>query len=357
MTVNTIASHDRFSKMLLKALSSKRLFWFKKSIALFVVALIGTLALTAIWLAYTQSAYLLIVFFSILVAGFSLPLIVVLLALYPRRTHPRITPKDFGILNWQTISLFANDGVHLEAWFIPPDPASDGATLIYVHGLGGNRGDLLPQAVAMVEQGYGALLLDLRNHGTSHGSITTLGLREVEDVRGAMNYLLSRADVNPNKIGLVGYSMGGATVLRAAARIPQVRVVIAENAYSTLRENLANGIVVRSGLPPMLFASMILWLGERITGLRIDAIRPIDDIARLGSRGAMLIHGKQDAMVAVENSQRLYAAASGPKSLFIIENASHIGLFDADPVEFANRVGGFLECHLRHASNDADLVN
>ena len=131
---------------------------------------------------------------------------------HPARTQPEQTPADYGLQSWEEVSFPTQDGLQLAGWFIPPANDMDGATIIYVHGLGSNRGDLLEQAALLSNQGFGALLFDLRNHGKSQGEITTLGYMESKDVRAAVDYLLSRSDVNPHRIGLVGISMGGATL-------------------------------------------------------------------------------------------------------------------------------------------------
>jgi cephalosporin-C deacetylase-like acetyl esterase len=130
---------------------------------------------------------------------------------HPGRTQPVCTPADRGVVRWEDVRFSSADNLQLAGWFIPPDPRGDGATLIFLHGLGGNRGEFLDEAAMLTEHGYGALLLDMRNHGQSQGTVTTLGYAEVEDVRGAVAYLLARPEVNPQRIGLVGSSMGGST--------------------------------------------------------------------------------------------------------------------------------------------------
>lgn len=266
---------------------------------------------------------------------------------HPRRSQPDKTPADYNIARWEDVTFESADGVRLAGWFIPPSPDSDGATLIYVHGLGGNRAQLLGQAAFLHRLGYGALLIDLRNHGDSEGSVTTLGYDEPKDLVGAFNYLLTRAEVDGEKIGLVGESLGAATVLRAMTLIPQARVVIAESAYSSLEDNIAEGVERITGLPPFPFAPLMIWFGERETGASIREVRPIDDIRQLAPRAALLMHGRLDDLLDVSNTERLYAAASEPKALYILENAKHGGLFETDPLGYRRHVAPFLEHYLR----------
>ena len=75
---------------------------------------------------------------------------------HPGRSQPSYTPTDRGVEQWEEVRFTSPDDLQLAGWFIPPDPHGDGATLIFVHGLGNNRGELLDEAVMMASHGYGA---------------------------------------------------------------------------------------------------------------------------------------------------------------------------------------------------------
>lgn len=267
--------------------------------------------------------------------------------LHPKVTHPQYTPADLDITNWEQVSFCSGDGLRLDGWFIPPNPKKDGATLIFVHGLGGNRGELLSEAVTLAFYGYGALLFDLRNHGTSQGNITTLGFSEVEDVCGAVRFLQTRPEVNLERIGIVGHSMGAVAAIRAAAQIPQIRAVVAESAYSSLQANLAHGLVAKTGLPPILFEPIVTWLGEHATGIKVDQVSAIKDVAKISPRAVLFIHGKKDQVVNFENSRQLYKAASEPKSLVLLDNSGHSELLRSNPIVYNGHVSRFLDRYLR----------
>ncbi|MBI5032451.1 MAG: alpha/beta fold hydrolase [Chloroflexi bacterium] len=255
--------------------------------------------------------------------------------------HPGRSISSRAPTHYETVTFKTSDGLRLDGWFISTN-APRSPAFVFVHGLGANRGAFVDQAAMVVRIGYAALLIDLRNHGKSEGAITTLGYAEVEDVRAAVQYLLTRSDVDPERIGLVGHSMGAGTVLRAAARIPDVRMVIAESAYTSIEDNIADGVRGLTGLPPVPFAPLIIWFGERETGMDIRQVRPIDDVPQISPRGVMLIHGAHDALIPVRNSQKLYQAAHEPKQLYIVPNADHNSLYAANPQEFERQVMTFL---------------
>lgn len=264
-----------------------------------------------------------------------------LILVHPTRFVAERTPSDVGLTYWEEVTFRAPDGIRLRGWFIPP-PSHHRAVIIFVHGLATNRAHLLDEAALLAQHGYGALLFDLRNHGASEGTVTTLGYWEAEDVRGAVAYVLTRTDVDARRIVLMGHSMGAGTVLRAGARVEHVRAVIAMSAYASLEENIVEGVEGLTGLPAFPFAPLVIWFGEREAGLNIRDVRPIDDIALLSPRAVLLIHGERDPLVPVRNAYRLYHAAREPKELYIIPQAGHVGLMQAEPREYERRVSEFL---------------
>jgi fermentation-respiration switch protein FrsA (DUF1100 family) len=266
--------------------------------------------------------------------------------IHPARPPLQQTPGGFEISGWESVRFPAADGVVLAGWFVPPDPAGGGATVILQHGSRNNRVEMLPQAAMLHRHGYGALLYDFRAHGESGGEVSTLGYREVADLRGAVDYLLARPEVNPERIAVLGHSMGGAVAIRGAARIPEVRAVVAQGAYTSVEENLESGVRAFMGLPPALFAPLVAWLGERETGLDIRLMRPIDDVGQIAPRPVLFVQGARDTAVPIENGRRLYEAAGEPKELYVVAEAGHGGYLRIAPDEFERRVVGFLDRYL-----------
>jgi fermentation-respiration switch protein FrsA (DUF1100 family) len=153
-----------------------------------------------------------------------------ILLLAQRRPITR-TPADVG-LPYEDVVFPSADGVELRGWFLPQD-VRDGAAapaIAFVHGwpwnrLGNQAGhlpfadrsvDFLVPAKALHGAGFHVLLFDLRNHGESGGAPpVTLGLHEARDVVGAVRMLRGRPEVDGDRIGLVGTSMGGNAVIYA----------------------------------------------------------------------------------------------------------------------------------------------
>lgn len=276
----------------------------------------------------------------------------------PPRSFATQTPADFGMATYENVQLVTEDGLTLQGWFVPPASQADGAVLIYVHGLASNRSLLLAQAqLTYEERGYGAFLFDLRGHGDSEGEVTTLAADEPRDVAAVLDYLLTRDDVNADQIGLIGESLGGATALRAAVQLPQIRVVVAQCAYSSLEDNVSEGVRRLTGLPPFPFAPLVIFFAEREGGISLNDVRPVDEIGQLAPRPVLLMHGDADELIDVANSRRLYEAAGDPRELVIFPGALHGGLHNANPDLFAASLLSFLDAHMGVGIEAAEVVN
>ena len=262
--------------------------------------------------------------------------------LYPARSLPSQTPADFN-LTAETVRIPV-DGIELVAWFLPPAPAVDGATMIYAHGFAGNRGVMLETAVALHERGYGALLLDLRNHGESGGRVSTWGYAEANDLVAAYHYLLTRPEVNPARIGLLGKSMGGAAAAQAAAQLPDLGVLVLESTYSSFAGNLPN-ILPSIAHQPSYLTPLVLRRMASVSALPLANIRAVDTVPTL-NLPLLVLHGERDQLVPLAQAQAVFAAANEPKQMVVIPGAGHLNTFAVDPAAYTEQVGRFLADYL-----------
>jgi fermentation-respiration switch protein FrsA (DUF1100 family) len=262
---------------------------------------------------------------------------------HPVRSTPHRTPDDVGIVQWREVGFQSQDGLSLSAWVVP---TRNGATVILVHGHGGNRAQLLDEAAMLTEGGYGALLIDLRNSGSSEGSLTTMGYLEVLDVGGALAFLSAQPENDPERIGLLGHSMGGATAILAAARYPEIKAVIAESTFTSVEDNISDSFQALTGLPPFPFAPLVVWFGEREAGVDISQVSPLHGIEAISPRAVFIVHGELDGLIPVRNAHQLYAAAGEPKKLYVIPSAGHGGLPQAQPEAYRERIVEFFDQYL-----------
>jgi uncharacterized protein len=269
--------------------------------------------------------------------------------IHPVRTYPTQTPTDLGMTYTDAI-LQTRDGLHLAAWFVP---GSRSDAVILIHGVGSNRDGMLAIAHDLWSRGYNVLLLELRAHGYSEGDTSTLGVREVEDVRAAATYLESRPGVDPQRIGVLGASLGSAVAIMGAAAVPEIHAVAADSVFASARwlvEHQLNTLVTL----PDWFGPALLFVGGLVAGISPDDVSPIDAAARLGDRPLLVIQGEQDELFAADNARMVVAAASGPAQLWLEPHGVHTGIYALDPDLYADRLDTFFTDALEYSAVRAD---
>ncbi|MEK6976612.1 MAG: alpha/beta fold hydrolase [Candidatus Thermoplasmatota archaeon] len=156
------------------------------------------------------------------------------------RGHQQL-PSEFGI-PYENVTVPSGD-LALAGWWMPAtSPAPDALTVVLVHGLGSNMSKVVRMwAPHLHGLGYNLLSIDLRNHGASPDTdppYVTYGNDEADDVAAAVAYVRAHAGetgIDPERIVLYGGSMGGATVLNAAARsLPGVIGVLSDSSFASL---------------------------------------------------------------------------------------------------------------------------
>jgi dipeptidyl aminopeptidase/acylaminoacyl peptidase len=261
-----------------------------------------------------------------------------------RVVHPDVAVEDYELSQYdlpvEEVEFRSADGLLLSGWFIP---ATNPATIILAHGYGHTRAETLPHADYLHGAGYSVLAFDFRSRGESEGEETTGGLREPLDIQGAVDYLISRSDVDPNHIGVQGISLGAASALMAAASTSEIRAVVAESAFSSLRGVVATSFEHFAGFPAFPFAPVTTFIAERRLEGDADDVVPAEAIARIGPRPVFLIHDLEDDVIPGDSGSVLYAAANEPKDLWLIAGADHAQGWQQEPAEYERRVLAFWE--------------
>jgi uncharacterized protein len=258
-------------------------------------------------------------------------------------------PENYGYTNYENISFPAADDPNLtiKAWYFPPSPEKNGATIIYVHGFQAERSWLLSQARFTIDDGYGALLIDLRNSGESDGDTTYFGEKEWRDVEGAVNYLKTRPEVNMDKLGIMGRSMGGGVVIRAQAELQIFKFVIAQSTYTDIPSLVSDVVPLSTGLPSFPFSPLIVFFAQQETGFDINTVNSIDQLQRFNETPILIMHGTKDDWIPFAHGQKLYEAAKEPKQFYAIEGAPHFPVLESDPEGIKKVLLDFVNTYLK----------
>ena len=215
--------------------------------------------------------------------------------------------EAYGV-DYETIKFESRRGdVTLDGWYVPP--MAEQPVIIFVHGIGSVRtGDGLTDLAARLhEQGFGALMFDLRTHGSSSGDKISGGWHERFDVLGGYDYLLSRG-IDSDDIGVLGMSMGAGIAALAAAAEPGIEALILDSPYAKASELIAQETAHNAPFPEWfvpLFEPGVDIFADLVFDINIEGLAPEVAVAEL-SYPLMVIYGSEDTRIPTDHSQGVY---------------------------------------------------
>jgi uncharacterized protein len=213
-----------------------------------------------------------------------------------------LAPADVGVTRAESVAFLTSDGLLLHGWFFPALPSPARRTIVVFNGNAGNRSYRAPLATALQARGHAVLLFDYRGYGGNPGAPTESGLRE--DARAARAFLMTRADVDPERIVYFGESLGTGVAVTLAAEHPPAALVL-RSPFTSMTD------VGRMHYP--IFPVRWLLRDRYASSERIAQIRcPL-----------LVVAGDRDGVIPLEYSQRLYDAAPSPKQMLVIPGADH----------------------------------
>ncbi len=263
----------------------------------------------------------------------------------PDRQPVERTPADED-LDFNEVSFESSDGFGLKGWWVPREDSS--RAVVLVHGLGASKSSqyVLETASIYTQAGRSVLMIDLRGHGESEGDRTSLGYQEVRDVRGALSWLEERG-FEPGEVVLHGWSMGAATVARAAPGTG-VAAVVEESGYADLPLLLRDALPEHSGLPTFFNLGIFL-MAKLFLDFDPWAVRPEKDAKGLFEEAVpfLIVHSPDDEAVPFEHA-RLFAEAYPEARLWEVEGYDHVAAYTHP--EYQERLLDFLDEAVASAS-------
>jgi pimeloyl-ACP methyl ester carboxylesterase len=280
-----------------------------------------------------------------LVGGFFIAFIVIEMIFIMAITQPAPSvigspPQNNNDIEYQSVALLSElEGITLSGWYIPSE---NGAAIILLHGYGGNRLEMISRADILVRHGYGVLLYDLRGHGESGGEQRAFGWQDVKDVKAALEFLSRTENVNPDRIGILGFSIGGQIAIRATAEYEEIKAIIADDPSFVTIDDAPRPLNIKEKT-----TYLASWITSRCvslwTGIHIPVGIP-EKIKEISPRPIMLI-------VTGETRGRdlvryFYQIAYQPKELWEIPETYHGGQLKTRPLEYEDKMITFFNNNL-----------
>lgn len=253
-------------------------------------------------------------------------------------------PSAYG-LEFEDVEFVSRRGdVTLRGWYISGQ--EEKPALILVHGIGSVRsGDrAVDLASRLAGKGFNILMFDLRGHGTSGGDQVSGGYFEQWDVLGAFDFLAGMG-IQPGRIGLVGFSMGAATAILAAAQEPDMGAVVADSPYAKASELIAHEAARKTVFPGWLtpiFVPTSVLMADWFYGIDLGSLVPETAVAEL-SYPILVIHGTADSRIPYQQGQRVQQSAPAGSSIWLAPDVDHMDAFLTYPEEYVERVAVYLE--------------
>lgn len=230
---------------------------------------------------------------------------------------------DLG-LPYEDVEFPTTDGLTLRGWFIAADRA-DAPAIVYAPATRHDQRSGVSLAPAFHRAGYHVLLFSYRGHALSEGKrgYFTYGDAESKDVDSAVKFLHDVKGIL--RIGVIGHSAGAVSSIISAARNPLVGAVVAVAPFNSVDEVWHTS---RPRFVPAFVLDWTLWVAEKARGFRSENVRPEAVVDRIAPRPLLVIHGTDDKRITESQVRRLFATAEEPKTLWLVEGATHKGIRD-----------------------------
>ena len=251
---------------------------------------------------------------------------------YTHLARAVVPDPDLGGAEYEDVSFQTSDGLDLQGWYIQ---SQNRAAVIAFAGRSGTR----DPARFLARHGYGVLLFDRRGEGDSDGEPNTLGWDGDKDLEAAIAFLHKRPDVDPERIGGIGLSVGGELLIEEAAESDDLNAIVSEGAG--IRSHREAGELDGAERWITLPAVGATTLGAAIFSNNSPPPNLKDLVGRIAPRPVFLIYADR-GQGGEKLSAEYYEAAGEPKQLWKTDSR-HTGGYDAAPREYERRVVRFFD--------------
>jgi hypothetical protein len=293
------------------------------------------------WYSRLVIAILALSFFALLAAT-AISGYLVYRIVFPTESHSEIDLQDFPGHPQTLVYNVPGEKGPRNGWFFPG--LKSAPTVLLCPAYQSSHGELLTLASALQDHQYNVLLFDFSAQG-SNGGRTTLGFREIAELRAAMNAVANRGDVDAGRFGLWGMDLGGYVALAESAGDPRVRALAVESPYDRPDE-MVGLLVRRTGLGSLpLITSITKWIFHLVNH-QYRKVPPLQaNIEKLAGVAQLYLESPDDPVLAT-STRELYRVSPPPHELVILSQGNYAGMQDDEKRNYENRIVSFFLVNL-----------
>ncbi|NPA75477.1 MAG: alpha/beta fold hydrolase [Euryarchaeota archaeon] len=253
----------------------------------------------------------------------------------PPREHGEWTPKTYG-MDYEDFEVQTADGLTLKGWHVNKNSP---ATVFLLHGYTVSRWTFYIEKMVefLKDEPYNLVIFDFRAHGESEGKHTSVGDKEIEDIKAVLDKL------GTEKNCLVGYSMGADIAIRAL-EFDNVCCAVADSPPIYMDSTGRRGLRYFANLPEWIYDSAHPFFSFFAGTKGVDII----DYAERVKKPLLLIAGSLDPLVKVDEVMEFYEKNRkvNPDVELWVTSGKHVRSVKVDPDEYRRRVLAFIKNHL-----------
>lgn len=259
------------------------------------------------------------------------------------REAREIAALELDSINDPEFFTVDSTGVEIAGSFYE-NPADGGCAVLFLHGRGGQRTELIDYIPLFWDRGCDALVYDLRSRGDSGGDVQSFGALDRHDAAAVVEWVTDRTGLASSDVGLFGASYGAATAVITTTVVDDLAFVIADSSYSDISAAVSEHAARDFSPAAVPFVPGAV----RIAGWR-GGFAPGDsspkDAASQTDTPLLLIHPRDDTTNEWTHSQDIYDAADPATTRLAITDwgNDHVGSYRADPAAYSELINNFLD--------------
>jgi len=239
------------------------------------------------------------------------------------------------LFSHRDIVFQASDGMVLHGWYFPAERAA--GSVLVLHGNAQNLSTHVNSVLWLVKEGFNLFIIDYRGYGWSGGEPDLDGVHR--DADAALEKLFSLPETDPDRIVVLGQSLGGSIAVYTVARSPRkerIRALVIDSAFSSYRR------IAREKLDSF----WLTWPFQYPLSWTVsDSYSAESWIGQVSPVPVLILHGLDDPVVPTHHGRLLFDAARDPKQFWLTARPGHIQSFGDDAVR--SQLARFLDEALR----------